>query len=73
MLLFHSELNKFEEVLVHYKRYKELLFKLSPPEWQEAQKTKALKAKVLSDRAENQKNLDPEKSPNRNDDCCSIG
>lgn len=30
------------------KRYKELLFKLSPPEWQEAQKLKALKANGLS-------------------------
>ncbi|XP_044062121.1 cilia- and flagella-associated protein 100-like [Siniperca chuatsi] len=44
-----SEIAKFEEILIDYKRYKELLFKLSPPEWQEAQKTKALKAEVLSD------------------------
>ncbi|XP_049442595.1 cilia- and flagella-associated protein 100-like [Epinephelus fuscoguttatus] len=42
-----SEIAKFEEILIDYKRYKELLFQLSPPEWQEAQKTKALKAKVL--------------------------
>ncbi|XP_042348701.1 cilia- and flagella-associated protein 100-like [Plectropomus leopardus] len=41
-----SELAKFEEILIDYKRYKELLFELSPPEWQEAQKTKAMKDKV---------------------------
>uniref|UniRef100_A0A3B4ZYQ1 Cilia and flagella associated protein 100 n=1 Tax=Stegastes partitus TaxID=144197 RepID=A0A3B4ZYQ1_9TELE len=41
-----SEIAKFEEILIDYKQYKELLYKLSPPEWQEAQKTK--KAKVLS-------------------------
>ncbi|XP_069388060.1 cilia- and flagella-associated protein 100 isoform X2 [Paralichthys olivaceus] len=45
-----SELIKFEEILVDYKRYKELLFKLSPPEWQEAQRVKAVKTKVLSDK-----------------------
>ncbi|XP_035017559.2 cilia- and flagella-associated protein 100 [Hippoglossus stenolepis] len=44
-----SELAKFEEILVDYKRYKELLFKLSPAEWQEAQRAKAVKTKVLSD------------------------
>ncbi|XP_070769844.1 cilia- and flagella-associated protein 100-like [Enoplosus armatus] len=44
-----SEFAKFEEILIDYKRYQELLFKLSPPEWQEAQKPKALKAKVPSD------------------------
>ncbi|XP_068181202.1 cilia- and flagella-associated protein 100 [Antennarius striatus] len=47
-----SELVKSEETLTDYRRYKELLFKLSPPEWQEAQKVKALKAKVPSDRTE---------------------
>ncbi|KAG7223588.1 hypothetical protein INR49_028481 [Caranx melampygus] len=45
-----SEIAKFEEILIDYKRYKDLLFKLSPPEWQEAQKAKALKAKVLSNK-----------------------
>ncbi len=49
VFLFHSELAKFEEILIDYKRYKELLFKLSPPEWQEDQRTKASKVKVLSD------------------------
>uniref|UniRef100_A0A3B4YMK5 DUF4200 domain-containing protein n=1 Tax=Seriola lalandi dorsalis TaxID=1841481 RepID=A0A3B4YMK5_SERLL len=51
VFLLHSELAKFEEILIDYKRYKELLFKLSPPEWQEAQKAKAsLKSKVLCDK-----------------------
>ena len=45
----HSELAKFEEILVDYKRYKELLFQLSPAEWQEAQRAKAGRTKVLSD------------------------
>lgn len=63
-MLCHSELDKFEEVLVDYKRYKELLFKLSPPEWQEAQKTKALKD--LADRAQNRQNTEPVESPVRN-------
>ncbi|KAJ4945728.1 hypothetical protein JOQ06_023407 [Pogonophryne albipinna] len=44
-----SEIAKFEDILIDYKRYKELLFELSPPEWQEAQKTKALKNKDLSE------------------------
>ncbi|XP_039669364.1 cilia- and flagella-associated protein 100-like isoform X3 [Perca fluviatilis] len=44
-----SELGKFEEILIDYKRYEELLFELSPPEWQQAQKTKAFKANVLTD------------------------
>ncbi|KAK2849497.1 hypothetical protein Q5P01_009331 [Channa striata] len=45
-----SELTNFEENLMDCKRYKELLFKLSPPEWQEAQRAKAMKAKVPPDR-----------------------
>lgn len=45
-------MERFEETLIDYKRYKDLLFKLSPPEWQEAQKTKALKAKDKNREAE---------------------
>ncbi|KAG8004259.1 hypothetical protein GBF38_009179 [Nibea albiflora] len=55
-----GEMERFEETLVDYKRYKDLLFKLSPPEWQEAQKTKALKAK------EKKKNREPEESATGN-------
>ncbi|XP_029367843.1 cilia- and flagella-associated protein 100 [Echeneis naucrates] len=58
-----SETAKLEEILMDYKRYKELLFKLSPPEWQEAQKAKALKAKVLSDKdMQNKQKLKPQVS-----------
>lgn len=61
--LLYSELTKFEEILVDYKRYKELLLKLSPPDWQEAQRAKALKAKVLSDKdTQDQQNRDTEES-----------
>ncbi|XP_029703128.1 cilia- and flagella-associated protein 100 isoform X2 [Takifugu rubripes] len=40
-----SEMSKFEETLTDYKRYKELLFKLSPPEWQEAHRTTTKRVK----------------------------
>lgn len=62
--LLFSELANFEEILQDYKRYKELLFKLSPPEWQQAQKNKAAwQANVLSDgNVPNQQNIEPEKS-----------
>lgn len=36
---------KFEEILADYRRYKELLFQLSPPEWQEAHGTNNKKDK----------------------------
>lgn len=63
----HSELAKFEEILVDYKRYKKLLFKLSPPEWQEAQKARALKAKVQSDKDRKDKQKrEPKESAIRN-------
>lgn len=62
---FHSEIARFEEILIDYKRYKKLLFKLSPPEWQETQKT--LKAKVLSDGdCQEKQNGEPEESAMRN-------
>ncbi|XP_069568248.1 cilia- and flagella-associated protein 100-like [Brachyistius frenatus] len=62
-----SEVAKFEEILIDYKRYKELLFKLSPPEWQEAQRTTALRVKVLSDRdPQDNQNREPEEMETRN-------
>lgn len=45
VFLLHSELASFEEILVDYKSYKDLLFKLSPPEWQEAQRSKIMSCK----------------------------
>lgn len=50
LFLFHSELIKLEEILADYVRYKDLLFKLSPPEWQEVQRAKTMKAKFPSDK-----------------------
>ncbi|XP_037635401.1 cilia- and flagella-associated protein 100 [Sebastes umbrosus] len=60
-----SDLERLEETLIDYKRYKELLFQLSPPLWQEAQRTKALKAKVPSD-AQDKQNRELEESAIRN-------
>lgn len=69
-LFFNSELAKFEEILKDYKRYKKLLFKLSPPEWQEAQRTKALNAKVPSDSdAQDEQNRESEESAHKNGKC----
>ncbi|XP_074504005.1 cilia- and flagella-associated protein 100-like [Sebastes fasciatus] len=62
-----SDLERLEETLIDYKRYKELLFQLSPPLWQEAQRTKALKAEVPSDGdAQDKQNREPEESAIRN-------
>ncbi|XP_054454082.1 cilia- and flagella-associated protein 100 [Anoplopoma fimbria] len=60
-----SDLAKFGEILIDYKRYKELLFELSPPEWQEAQKNKALKVPSDGD-AKDKQNMEPEESANKN-------
>ncbi|KAM6952064.1 cilia- and flagella-associated protein 100 [Lycodopsis pacificus] len=60
-----SELAKFQEILTTYKSYKELLFRLSPPEWQEAQKTKAVKVPSDGD-AEDKRDKGPEDSANNN-------
>uniref|UniRef100_A0A8C7YHQ8 Cilia and flagella associated protein 100 n=1 Tax=Oryzias sinensis TaxID=183150 RepID=A0A8C7YHQ8_9TELE len=48
--IIKREIFGFEETLMDYKRYKEFLHCLSPPEWQEEQKLKALKAKEPSDK-----------------------
>ncbi|XP_068423192.1 cilia- and flagella-associated protein 100 isoform X2 [Clinocottus analis] len=56
-----SELVKFEEILTGCSKYKELLFELSPPEWQEAQKAKAQKVPSdgdTKDKKESAKNSD---------------
>ncbi|XP_029021915.1 cilia- and flagella-associated protein 100 isoform X2 [Betta splendens] len=58
-----SELTKLEETLMDYTRYKDLLFKLSPPEWQEAQRAKAMKAKPPSDKeAQDEHSREPEEA-----------
>ncbi|KAK9517693.1 hypothetical protein VZT92_023039 [Zoarces viviparus] len=61
-----SELDKYQEILTTYKSYEELLFELSPPEWQEAQKTKAVKVPSDGD-AEVKRDKGPEDSANNND------
>ncbi|XP_019910896.2 cilia- and flagella-associated protein 100 isoform X3 [Esox lucius] len=40
ILAIRSEISKFEDILKEYAIYKDFLFRLSPPEWQEAQRTK---------------------------------
>ncbi|XP_037118408.1 cilia- and flagella-associated protein 100 [Syngnathus acus] len=56
--MLRSEVANYEEILKEYKRYKDLLFKLSPLEWQEAQREKLLnKVKKNTDDEQN-KDLD---------------
>ncbi|XP_038584383.1 cilia- and flagella-associated protein 100-like isoform X2 [Micropterus salmoides] len=58
-----SQFAKIEAFLNKYKRYKNILFMLSPPEWQEAQEAEALKTKVASDRdAQDERNMEPRES-----------
>ncbi|XP_024139473.1 cilia- and flagella-associated protein 100 isoform X2 [Oryzias melastigma] len=70
--IIKREIFGFEETLMDYKRYKDFLHRLSPPEWQEEQKLKALKAKKSSDkdREENQEvtlKNDVERKPSSSD------
>lgn len=48
LLLFHSELEKYEDALTDYLKYKDFLFRLSPAEWQDEQKSKDSKTKTSS-------------------------
>uniref|UniRef100_A0A3B3V8J7 Cilia and flagella associated protein 100 n=1 Tax=Poecilia latipinna TaxID=48699 RepID=A0A3B3V8J7_9TELE len=52
--LFHSELEKYEDALTDYLKYKDFLFRLSPPEWQDEKKSKDSKAKTLSEQNDGQ-------------------
>ncbi|XP_037652311.1 coiled-coil domain-containing protein 38-like [Sebastes umbrosus] len=57
-----SEVAKNDDFLEKYKWYKNILFKMSPPEWQEAKKANALNAKVLSGRkAQDEQNREPQR------------
>ncbi|XP_076870260.1 cilia- and flagella-associated protein 100 isoform X2 [Brachyhypopomus gauderio] len=40
MVAIRSDISKYEETLQEYKLYKDFLFKLSPPEWQDIQREK---------------------------------
>ncbi|XP_034399428.1 cilia- and flagella-associated protein 100 [Cyclopterus lumpus] len=61
-----SERIKLQEVMIDYNKYKDLLFELSPPEWQEAQKAKALKVQSDGD-PEDKQVKGTEESANNND------
>nr|XP_057919486.1 cilia- and flagella-associated protein 100 isoform X2 [Doryrhamphus excisus]XP_057919487.1 cilia- and flagella-associated protein 100 isoform X2 [Doryrhamphus excisus]XP_057919488.1 cilia- and flagella-associated protein 100 isoform X2 [Doryrhamphus excisus] len=52
--IIRSEVSSYEETLQEYKRYKELLFKLSPPEWQEAQRAKLMRKVPLDQSTEDE-------------------
>ncbi|KAM6924006.1 cilia- and flagella-associated protein 100 [Xenentodon cancila] len=59
--MIKSEVTRLEEILMDFKRYKEFLFKLSPPQWQDEQKSKAVKSKVLSDKdGQDDQNKEPD-------------
>ncbi|KAM4732351.1 cilia- and flagella-associated protein 100-like [Anableps anableps] len=49
-----SELEKYEEALIDYLKYKDFLFRLSPPEWQDEQKSKASKTKSFPEQNDGQ-------------------
>ncbi|XP_044231025.1 cilia- and flagella-associated protein 100-like isoform X3 [Thunnus albacares] len=61
-----SEQANIDETLNDYTRYNNILFKLSPPEWQEAQEL--LKAEVLSDAADEQ-NREPQSAAGQGLEC----
>uniref|UniRef100_A0A3B3V864 Cilia and flagella associated protein 100 n=1 Tax=Poecilia latipinna TaxID=48699 RepID=A0A3B3V864_9TELE len=46
MRTIQSELEKYEDALTDYLKYKDFLFRLSPPEWQDEKKSKDSKAKT---------------------------
>uniref|UniRef100_A0A671NWA9 Cilia and flagella associated protein 100 n=1 Tax=Sinocyclocheilus anshuiensis TaxID=1608454 RepID=A0A671NWA9_9TELE len=41
MVAISSDISKYEDILKEYKKYKEFLLMLSPPEWQEKQRSKS--------------------------------
>ncbi|KTG46260.1 hypothetical protein cypCar_00003859 [Cyprinus carpio] len=41
MVAIKSDISKYEDILKEYKKYKEFLLMLSPPEWQEKQRSKS--------------------------------
>ncbi|XP_044022031.1 cilia- and flagella-associated protein 100-like isoform X2 [Siniperca chuatsi] len=58
-----SKFAKIEEILNKYRRYKNVLFMLTPPEWHEGKEAEALKAKVTSDRdTQDVQNREPQES-----------
>ncbi|CAL8340892.1 unnamed protein product [Lota lota] len=51
LVTIKSDISKKEEMLKEYKMYKDFLFKLSPPDWREAQQAKTQQAKALHAKA----------------------
>lgn len=41
LTLLFSDISRYEDILKEYKKYKEFLLMLSPPEWQEKQRSKS--------------------------------
>ncbi|XP_077434638.1 cilia- and flagella-associated protein 100 [Vanacampus margaritifer] len=57
-----NEVANYEEILQKYKRYRELLFKLSPPEWREAHRAKLLNKVQVDTNIEDEQNKELEDS-----------
>ncbi|XP_061541773.1 cilia- and flagella-associated protein 100 [Phycodurus eques] len=55
-----SEVADYDDILHEYKRYGELLFKLSPPEWQEAQRAKRLRKVQVDKNTADERNTEPQ-------------
>ncbi|XP_054890515.1 cilia- and flagella-associated protein 100-like isoform X2 [Poeciliopsis prolifica] len=54
MRTIQSELEQYEDALADYLKYKDFLFRLSPPEWQDKQKSKDSKTKTSSEQNDGQ-------------------
>ncbi|XP_043983340.1 cilia- and flagella-associated protein 100-like [Gambusia affinis] len=54
MRTIQSELEKYEDALTGYLKYKDFLFRLSPAEWQDEQKSKDSKTKTSSEQSDGQ-------------------
>uniref|UniRef100_A0AAR2K4U0 DUF4200 domain-containing protein n=1 Tax=Pygocentrus nattereri TaxID=42514 RepID=A0AAR2K4U0_PYGNA len=61
MVAIKSDISKYEDTLQEYKLYKDFLFKLSPPEWQEKQREKNRRSpKTTSANEKRESEEDPE-------------
>ncbi|KAM9850127.1 cilia- and flagella-associated protein 100 [Aulostomus maculatus] len=58
-----SELVTLEDILKDLKRYQEVLFKLSPPEWQETQSAKHSTKALPHKNSQDEQGLEPESTP----------
>ena len=67
-----SDISKFEDILKEYTLYKDFLFKLSPPEWQETQRTKTKSTKIQSTTKSKDKEKEKEKKTGRSMSFSSV-